>query len=127
MSDAWASVEREPTVSDIERRQYRRLPIRLPLECFPAGETREHALRCVTSNISTGGLFFEADLVNGSGPPEVNSMLTVELTVPPGEGHFPYEGRVSSVAEVLRCERLPADRPRIGVAARFREPLKLAF
>lgn len=88
----------------------------------------------MTANISTGGLYFEVDLLDEVPPPEVHSMLNVELTVPPGDGYFPYEGRVTSTAEVLRCDSLrepPTERPggpaRVGVAARFREPLKLVF
>jgi hypothetical protein len=93
----------------------------------------QHPLRSVTSNISTGGLYFEAELSNGFEQPALHSLLTVELTVPPGEGHFPYEGHLKSTAEVTRCERLEpsangsARGRRIGIAARFREPLKLAF
>lgn len=86
--------------------------------------------RSTTRNISTGGLYFEVDVPEAASRPEVNSLMAVELTVPPGEGYFPYEGRVRSVAEVLRCERLDgpeAPSRRFGVAARFREPLKLAF
>ena len=86
----------------------------------------------MTRNISTGGVYFEADLSNDLPPPEARSLLSVEMTIPPGEGYFPYEGRVRGVAEVLRCELMgapdtsPGSR-RVGVAARFREPLKLAF
>jgi len=58
--------------------------------------------------------------------------LDIELTIPPGEGYFPYQGRVSSVAAVVRTEKLAAlagqiSNPRIGVGAAFRESLKLAF
>jgi len=117
-----------------EKRQHRRLAIGLPLEYYPKHLGKERALRTVTRNISTGGLYFEADLLDSAPAPEVNSLLKVELTVPPGDGYFPYEGRVTSVAEVLRCEALPhaqpgwaGGTPRVGVAARFREPLRLAF
>lgn len=119
---------------DQERRQHRRLSIRLPLECIPVREGRERALRTVTTNISTGGVYFELDLMEGVPVPEVDSVLAMELTVPPGDGHFPYEGRVSSVAQVVRhdvlaqANRGQGERPgRIGVATRFQEPLKLAF
>ena len=93
----------------------------------------ERTVRGVTSNISTGGIYFEADVSNGVSRLAVDALLDIELTIPPGEGHFPYEGRVKSVAEVVRWEELQdvngvgAGRWRVGVAARFREPLKLAF
>lgn len=119
---------------DNNRRQHRRLNIRLPVECYPATLDRQHAVRTVTNNISTGGLYFEVDLIDGVSEPTPQSLLHVELTVPPGDGHFPYEGRLNSVAEVIRCDRLGTfqnpelpTHERLGVAARFREPLKLLF
>jgi len=114
---------------DKDRRQHRRLSIRLPVECFPAKLDRHHSVRTVTSNISTGGLYFEVDLIEGVSDPQPNSLLHIELTVPPGDGHFPYEGRLNSVAEVIRCDRLSKSgaHERMGVAAQFREPLKLIF
>ncbi len=117
---------------DCEHRQDRRLDIRLPLEwhCLKSGAGG--GLRSNTRNISTGGLYFEADISDDLPPPETRSLLSVELTIPPGEGYFPYEGRVRGVAEVLRCELLDSSSGvqgsrRVGVAARFKEPLKLAF
>jgi len=77
---------------------------------------------------------FEMDLLEGMARPRKHSLLDIELMVPPGEGHFPYQGRISSVAEVLRCEAIsdaPQEgedgRERMRIAARFREPLKLVF
>jgi len=117
-----------------ERRQHRRLGIHLPLEFYPVDGGPQHAQRTVTTNISTGGLYFELDLMEEALAPALRSLLNVEMTVPPGDGYFPYEGRVSSVAEVVRCRPLARpDRagseshPVVGVAARFRDPLKLAF
>lgn len=119
---------------DEDRRQHRRLAIRLPLECCASHESRDRALRTVTTNISTGGLYFELDLIDGVSLPEPRELLNIELTVPPGDGHFPYAGRVSSMAQVVRCEPLPlppseaaASVPRYGVAAQFRDAIKLAF
>lgn len=119
---------------EAERRQYRRLAIRLPLECYSSLAGREQALRTVTTDISTGGLYFEAELPGGVRPPDANSLVRIELTVPPGAGYSPYEGRVSTVAEILRCKRLTgkartggAGPDRVGVAAKFHEPLHLVF
>lgn len=123
-----------PDSTEADRRQHRRLCIRLPLECYGAHQGRERALRTVTTNISTGGLYFEMDLLDGIGRPAPRDLLAVELTVPPGDGHFPYAGRLSSTAEVVRCDPLaPLQNgnatgvPRVGVAARFSEALRLAF
>lgn len=117
-----------------ERRLHRRLAIRLPVEYTVDRDGRPQTSRAVTHNISTGGLYFEADLLDGV--PHylpVDIPLEIELTIPPGDGHFPYEGRVRSVAEVIRCDTLRSNgngrpvRQRLGVAARFRDPLRLAF
>jgi hypothetical protein len=118
-------------VMEQERRQYRRLAIRLPLEYFAANDSEQRSLRTVSGNISTSGLYFEVDMIEGAPIPQMNSVLNVSLTVPPGDGYFPYEGQVTGTAEVVRCDHLAPQRPdapaRIGVGARFREPLKLAF
>jgi hypothetical protein len=122
----------------VERRKHRRLAIRLPLEYCPKGQGRERPIRAVTANISTGGVYFETDVANGvrhgslEAPLGDDSLLELELTIPPGEGHFPYEGRVRSVVQVVRRDDLPADASqgrsrRIGVAGRFHEPLKFTF
>lgn len=128
------SEEMESTLlatAQTERRQYRRLAMRLPMEYSPAGKGEPQALRTTSSNISTGGLYFEVDPIEGISTPELNSLLNVSLTVPPGDGHFPYEGKVTGTAEVVRCDRLASpggEAPaRIGIGVRFREPLKLAF
>lgn len=120
-----------------ERREHRRLNIRLPVEYRPIAQNGGQAIRTVTDNISTGGVYCEMDIPEGITPPQVGSVWEVDVTVPPGDGYFPYHGRATSMAEVIRsCEPassmsassigMPAIR-RIGIAARFREPLKLAF
>ena len=114
-----------------ERRQYRRLAIRLPLEYFATEDGEPRTLRTISSNISTSGLYFEVDLIDGAPVPQPNAVLSVALIVPPGDGYFPYEGQVTGTAEIVRCDPLEpqrADAPaRLGVGARFREPLRLSF
>lgn len=127
-------IEGDP--SGAERRRHRRLAIRLPVECCRKGQ--EGVLRAVTANISTGGVYFETELMNGNCQtlegcsPEGDDLLELELTIPPGEGHFPYERRVRSVLRVVRREEIPVDggggsHGRVGVAGCFREPLKFGF
>ena len=118
--------------AEVERREHRRLLIRLPVDCLPAERDGHEPLRGTTGNISSGGGYFELDVPDGSPPPDPDALLQVELTVPPGDGHFPYEGRLRTVAQVLRTQ--PLDVPagtkrgrRYGIAARFRDPLQLAF
>lgn len=108
--------------------------IQLPMECYPCAEGPEKAVRTVTGNISTGGVYFEMDLFDEVPRPAPQDRLHVELTVPPGDGHFPYEGRVTGEAEIIRCDPVrgaapsrPDLPPRVGVAARFGEPLKLLY
>lgn len=115
--------------TDRERRQYRRLDIELPLECFSTDRGPGHFLRTTTRNVGTGGLYFELELPPDVNAPKVDSRLHVTLTVPPGEGYFPYEGRVTSIAEVVRCDVLDsaAGTSRVGIAARLSDPLKLDF
>ena len=72
-----------------DRRKHRRLAIRLPVECCPKGESRERAMRAVTSNISTGGVYFEADVQEAGGrtvsaPFGEADLLELEMTIPPG-------------------------------------------
>ena len=111
-----------------ERRKHRRLQMHLPLEFRRATESAAGQHRTMTRDVSTGGIYFETamdDLRKGE-------LLDIEMTIPPGEGHFPYQGRVSSVARVVRTERPSnsAERtanPRMGVGAAFRESFKLSF
>lgn len=114
-----------PSTHD-ERRQHRRLEIRLPME-FSLGEAGgADRVRTVTRNVSTGGIYFETlpgDLRPGQ-------TFRLALTVPPGDGYFPFTGQVRGEAEVVRIEPRPSPpqgHDRIGVAARFREDLKLDF
>ena len=113
-----------------ERRQHRRLAIRLPLEycLFQAG--RGSLVRSVSHDVSSGGVSFETD----GDPIAVGTNLTVDLIVPPGDGYFPYTGRVRGDGEVVRVEPSThpgaspgADKPRFRVAARFRDALELQF
>ncbi len=115
-----------PMESTAERRQHRRLAIRLPVEYAVAGGTAAPQLRAVTLNVSTGGVYFEASSA-GLCP---GTEIEVAMTVPPGDGYSPYGGRVRGAAEILRVEPLLPHSPgsdRVGVAARFRRDLKLLF
>ncbi|MFQ6047798.1 MAG: PilZ domain-containing protein [Phycisphaerae bacterium] len=117
-------------MSPKERRKHRRLEIRLPLECSCVGAGPISAYRTVTLNVSTGGLYFETEATDI----KPGMLLKIELTVPPGDGHFPYQGRVTGLGEVVRVVQLPPrtdlagrQRQRMGVATRFKENLKLSF
>jgi len=108
-----------------DRRMHRRLRMSLPLEYRRVGRPSTELHRSIVRDVSTGGIFFETvldDLRKGD-------LLEIELTIPPGEGHFPYQGRVSSTAAVVRTEKLAGQisAPRLGVGAAFQKGFKLAF
>lgn len=117
-------------VPDSERRQHRRLPLRLPLAYRPAGKKAGYHGRAVSDNISTTGTYFEApapDLSEGM-------VLEIVLMVPPAEGISPYTTEISAEGEVVRIVRLPKDnggRPNkpvsAGIAVRFLSPLQYQF
>ena len=114
-----------------ERRRHRRLPIQLPLICRAPDCPERILVRSKTINVSTGGLYFET-LSDDVRP---GQRIELELTIPPGDGYFPYQGRVLADAEVIRVADLPpkvtgeglAHLPRKGVAASFSTSLKLSF
>ncbi|UCG32445.1 MAG: PilZ domain-containing protein [Phycisphaerales bacterium] len=115
---------------DSERRQHRRLPLRLPLAYRPAGMAGGYEARAVTANISTTGTYFEApaaDLHEGMA-------LHIALTVPPADGISPYTTEISAAGEVVRVVRLPKNKSgkpgtslRAGIAVRFSRSLQYQF
>ena len=110
-----------------DRRQHRRLALRLPVECRRADGGGVCVVRTITQNISTGGLYIEVD------SPEFRSgdRLKIELTMPAAEGVAPYAGRATCEAEVLRVRSIAgheADRfDRHGIAAGFVGPLRMSY
>jgi hypothetical protein len=117
-------------VPDSERRERRRLLLRLPLAYRPAGLAGGYCGRAVTANISTTGTYFESparDLHEGMA-------LDLALTVPPAEGISPYTTEISTSGEVVRLVLLPQNKGakpnapvRTGVAVRFSRPLQYQF
>lgn len=84
-------------------------------------------VRSLTSNVSPAGVYFEVDWA----PLRGGDRLDMEFTLPAAEGVFPYTGRASCRAEVVRVDRLGADEEtgfaRFGVAARFLERLRISY
>lgn len=102
----------------------------MPLECSPVRSGPRTAYRTVSINLSSDGVYFEAD----SDVFRKGMLVDFAFDVPPGDGHFPYRGCVRGVGEVVRTEELPAlqtpddaGHQRFGVAAHFRKPLRLVF
>ena len=110
-------------VLDSDRRQHRRLDINLPVVYATVDQGTPTSGNAATVNISTGGIYFGVDKTDL----DAGRVLNVELTIPPGQGHFPYEGRISSLAEVVRVDQPSSAARRWGVAAQFRDAPKLDF
>ena len=105
-----------------ERRESRRLKLRLPvarLEC--SGSLSEEA-GVWTSDISTGGMYFVAHVAQ---PPQPGSKVSFELIVPAGEGYSVTGGRIAGQGHVARV--IPIDQQAAGIAMKFNAPLDLAF
>jgi hypothetical protein len=106
-----------------ERRRNRRLEISLPVAFSTGDDGLPAADTTTTKNVSTGGVYLTTDqpaLAPGR-------VLNMELTIPPGQGHFPYEGRVTGTGVVVRVEDLPNAPRQWGVAVEFRDLPKLVF
>lgn len=107
-----------------ERRRHPRLPICLPISHREPQDEAGSERHDFTMDVAVGGVRFAS--LNGQW--HVGQKLRVELTVPPGEGYFPYSGRIIGQGTVLRCVPLsPAEPERWAVAACFDEPLTLDF
>ena len=84
----------------VERRRYRRLPVRLAVSCKRSDSPRGQLYSAHTVNVSPGGL-----LVEISGDVfEVGNLLCVELFIPPTRGLLEQGGRMSGLARVVRVE-----------------------
>ena len=113
-----------------ERRTHRRLDLRLPLEYRKTDAVRGALSHSTTRNVSTGGLFFETmaeDIRRGD-------LIDLHLGVPASDDRFPPHGKIVTVGEVVRKSLVSqADGnaaggvARYGVAARFKQGLKLTF
>ncbi|MFQ5489561.1 MAG: hypothetical protein ACE5GE_02465 [Phycisphaerae bacterium] len=114
-----------------ERRAFPRLVTGLSVDCRRLDEPTPSTCRAVTRDVGSGGVYLETQAA-GFVP---GSRWAFTLAVPPGEGHFPYAGRVHCVGNVCRVESLTVagDDPsadsieRHGVAISFEQPLKLVF
>lgn len=112
----------------IEKRKYKRLPIKLALSCRKVDSQGEKTHTGSTTNVSPGGLYFEtAFKVFKPG-----NMLSVDLSIPPTTGLLESGGSISGIGKVLRTHTIGSSRTesagstlRSGVALEFCQPLKL--
>jgi hypothetical protein len=111
-----------------ERRKHKRLGTQYIVSCRKVGSTAHNSHDGCTVNLSPGGLYFEtaADTF------EPDSLLKVELTIPPTSGLLEFGGKIAGFAKVLRTDNIcgsPGDAGsssgRYGVALQFCRPPKL--
>ena len=112
----------------IEKRRYKRLPIKLALSCRKVDSLGKELHTGSTTNVSPGGLYFEtaADVFKHG------SLLQVELSIPPTTGLLESGGSISGLGKVLRThiirssdEVMEEPSRKSGVALEFCQPLKL--
>lgn len=111
-----------------ERRSHPRCVVRLPLVHRPAHDDgalpKTGQSDGYTSDIGPGGVRF----VTSCSAIQIGDRILLEVSVPPGEGTFPYGGKVLGTGTVARCSLLDAGPVgRWSVAAKFDEPLSLDF
>ena len=113
-----------------EKRQHRRLDIRLPLDFHPENINRGNVWHTVTQNVSTGGAYFETTLDNIN----VGDRLSLAIGVDPHDHRFPPEGKITSVGEVVRVNSVNIqssdEKPtmaKYGIGVKFKQTLKLSL
>ena len=113
----------------VEKRKYKRLPIRLDLCCHKDGSEAKEAYTGYTVNVSAGGLLFETttDIF------KPGNMLKVEMSIPPTVGLLEFGGSVSGLGMVVRthtiCDSAKGTdftSTKSGVALEFCRPLSFS-
>jgi hypothetical protein len=113
----------------VEKRKYKRLPIKLDLCCHRTGSVAKEVYTGCTVDVSAGGLFFEtaADVF------KTGNMLTVELSIPPTVGLLEFGGSVSGLGKVVRTHTIcdsttgtDLTSARSGIALEFCQPLSFS-
>lgn len=111
-----------------EKRNYKRLPIKLDLSCRKVGSTVGELYAGCTVNVSSGGLYFET----AADKFKPGNVVEIKLSIPPTAGLLEFGGRISSLARVLRTNNISdsykdsnLSHGRYGVALEFCRPPKL--
>lgn len=112
----------------IEKRKYKRLPIKLDLSYRTVDSPGKESHTGSTTNVSPGGLYFET----ATNVFKQGSLIQVELSIPPTMGLLESGGSISGLGKVLRTHTVHSSRTdseepsgRSGVALEFCQPLKL--
>jgi hypothetical protein len=105
-----------------EKRKHFRLSARLPMDVL-IPTACDRILRRISSNVSAGGVYFQAHPEDGVSP---GQQINLRISVPPAVGRIPWPGVIEGEAKVLRVERLTNCSDRLGVACTFTQPLQFA-
>jgi len=109
-----------------DRRRHHRLPLRLEVLCKKAGFSAAGVCSGKTLNISTGGMLVEVGEHEQDYQPD--ELLSIDMTVEPGEGTLEYGGKLSNYARILRIHTGPErgyNSSKARIAMQFCEPPKL--
>ena len=113
-----------------EKRQHRRLAVRLALGYRKVNSDPDTAYHSMTKNVSTGGVYFETTDENLN----PGDMLKFELGVPPGDDRFPKNMKITTTGEIRRRVVLDGSindngitYSRFGVAAKFQQGFELGI
>jgi len=102
------------------RRQYRRVRLRLRVSHMQGMEASAGTAELWTTDVSAGGMFLH---ISPGEQPLLGRPVSFELAVPPGEGYSSSGGSVCGTGKVVRVAL--AGTP--GVAVEFTRPLALRF
>jgi hypothetical protein len=117
-------------MANVERRKYRRLPVKLDLSCCKVDSLAKKFHTGSTINVSPGGLYFET----ATDVFKPGSLLKIELSIPPTAGLLEAGGRISGLGKILRIHPITGPQTetnlplvRSGVAVEFCKALKLCM
>jgi hypothetical protein len=92
-------------MSDAEKRQHKRIPLKMAVLCQKAGLMEGRLYTGNTVDVCPGGVLLE---INGADLKE-GELVNLELAIPPTRGLLEYGGRFATYARVLRVERIQRD------------------
>jgi hypothetical protein len=111
-----------------EKRNYKRLPIKLDLSCRKIDSAADKFYTGCTINVSPGGLYFET----ATDTFKPDNLVEIKLSIPPTAGLLEFGGRFSAIARILRADSICDSKidsdlspDRYGVALEFCRPPKL--
>jgi len=109
-----------------DKRRHHRLPLRLEVLFRRIAPSSAGACSGRTLNVSTGGMLVE---INDRGHDyRTGELLSIDMSVEPGEGMLEYGGELSNLARIVRIRTAPGRGRKYAkrqIALQFCEPPKL--